>query len=97
MALEKKGNNRSNILKAGLVAAQMLSPFSHGKIEAAEIPTGASWERGIQDLRDDVFNAPFERSGLFTIRTEANQHGLRFWIGSIKGERGSVGPDQDAR
>jgi len=82
VALEKKGNNRSNILKAGLVAAQMLSPLGHAKIEAAEIPRTATWEQGALELNRSAKEEPVEYGATFLFYT----NGTNDWLPTNAGD-----------
>ncbi len=70
------------MLKAGLVAAQMLSPFSHGKIEAAEIPRTATWEQGALELAQSAKEKPVEYGATFLSYTD----GTNDWLPTNAGE-----------
>lgn len=88
---------RSGMLEAGLVAASLISPFAAEKIEAAETAPGTTWEQGLKEARDDVFNAPFERSRFYVKRTEADQYGSEYFLGSRAGRKLGVGPHTETR
>src|SRR3989344_3367061 len=58
--LKRERTKTTNALKAGLVAAQLLNPLAHSKLEAAEIPPNATWEQGVTELRRSVMQEPVE-------------------------------------
>jgi hypothetical protein len=51
-------------MTAALSAA---TPFKHERIEAAEIPRGATWMEGIQTLREGILSDKVETQGTFYI------------------------------
>jgi hypothetical protein len=57
-------------MTAALAAA---TPFKHERIEAAEIPPGATWMEGIQTLRNGVLYDQVETQGIFYIDNQAHR------------------------
>lgn len=57
-------------MTAALSAA---TPFKHERIEAAEIPPGATWMEGIQTLRNGVFSDKVETQGTFYIDNQTHR------------------------
>ena len=76
--LERR-NVKSDVLKAGLVATQLLSPFAHSKVEAADIPEQATWEEGVAELRRSVMQEPVEHAAAV-----AFQNGQTVWPRTLR-------------
>jgi hypothetical protein len=71
-------------ITAALSAA---TPFKHERMEAAEIPPGATWMEGVETLRNGVFSDKVETQGTFYIE---NQTHRGKWIFGKEGELASV-------
>ena len=98
MALERKKNperkTRSDILKAGLVAASLTAPFDHGPARAAEIPPEAAWLQGVAELQRDAREETVEDAATFLIYDDGSQE----WLTPTRGKpNGGVrGPNTES-
>ena len=79
---QEKPKTGLNVLRAGLVAAQMLSPYAAEKVEAAEIPKEATWQQGVAELRRSAKEEPIEYAAYFV----RFSNGTHAWLPTVEGD-----------
>ena len=72
----------TDTLKAGLLAASLITPFEHGPAAAAEIPREATWQQGSAELQRSAVEKLNEYHTAFVLYTDGSSD----WIPVIQGQ-----------
>lgn len=82
----RRDRKQSPILTAGLAALQITGAYEDGIAHPLNIPSGATWENGITEMREKVEKASSEYAAVFVVY----DNGTTAWLPPITGEQGGV-------